>query len=189
MAGASLAGGFACPSIDAAHAFRAILGAMAEPGTIVPMTGAAPPAPMPVAAGALALTLCDPSTPLVLMPSLDGPALRAWLAFHTGAPIAPPETAQFVFGDWHELSDFGRFRQGDPAFPDRSATLVITVDALVDGGAVLRGPGIEDHRRLSLPDLAPFQANAARYPLGVDVILVAGAELAAVPRTVRVEAG
>jgi Uncharacterized enzyme of phosphonate metabolism len=41
----TLDGGFATPPVDAAHAFRAIMTAMAQPGTIVTLAGAVPPAP------------------------------------------------------------------------------------------------------------------------------------------------
>lgn len=189
MAENILAGGFATPSVDAAIAFRGIMAAMAEPGTIHQLDGASPPAPMPVAAGALALTLCDPTTPVHLMPSLDTEAVRQWLAFHTGAPLAAENKAEFVFGTWDELAEFTRFRQGTAEYPDRSATLVAMVASLEAGGAILRGPGIKESRPLNLPALAPFQANAELYPLGVDVILVAAASLAAIPRSITVEAG
>ena len=45
-----LSGGFADPPADAAHAFRAIMQAMARPGTIHDVTGARPPAPLSIAA-------------------------------------------------------------------------------------------------------------------------------------------
>ncbi|PTE19456.1 carbon-phosphorus lyase subunit PhnH, partial [Cereibacter changlensis JA139] len=42
----ALSGGFAAPPIESATAFRAMLEAMARPGTIVTLTGAEPPAPL-----------------------------------------------------------------------------------------------------------------------------------------------
>jgi alpha-D-ribose 1-methylphosphonate 5-triphosphate synthase subunit PhnH len=77
----TLDGGFATPPVDAAHAFRAIMTAMAQPGTIVTLAGAVPPAPVSVAAGVALLTLCDPETPLFLG------ARRTIRAFATGSPF------------------------------------------------------------------------------------------------------
>ena len=62
----TLDGGFADPATDAAHAFRAVMEAMARPGTLREITGATPPAPLSPAAGAAILTLCDTDTPLHL---------------------------------------------------------------------------------------------------------------------------
>ena len=187
MAENSLAGGFAAPAVNSAVAFRGIIMAMAEPGRIMPVSGGIPPRPMDSAAGVLALTLCDPTTPVGLMPSMDQPAIREWLTFHTGAPIIAPGEAEFVFGRFDEMADFTVFRQGTSEYPDRSATLVAAVASLENSGAVLRGPGIKESRALNLPDVTPFQANAALYPLGVDVVMVAGGDLVAIPRSTRVE--
>ena len=46
-----LAGGFHDPAPQSAHAFRALLDAMARPGRIHQVSGALPPAPLSVAAG------------------------------------------------------------------------------------------------------------------------------------------
>ena len=45
-----LEGGFADLPVDASHAFRAVMTAMARPGDIAQVSGALPPAPMTVAA-------------------------------------------------------------------------------------------------------------------------------------------
>ena len=86
----SYGGGFATPPVDAANAFRAAMNAMARPGTVQDITGAEPPAGISAAAGCLLLTLCDPETGIYLAPDVDCPALRSWLAFHTGAPLLRP---------------------------------------------------------------------------------------------------
>ena len=87
MQDAVLEGGFSEAPVEAARAFRAALEAMARPGRIETVAGAAPPAPASSAAGALLLTLCDPETPLHLAGRWDGPALRDWVRFHCGAPL------------------------------------------------------------------------------------------------------
>lgn len=180
-----LSGGFADPAPDSARAFRAILQAMARPGTINGIAGAAPPAPLSPAAGAVLLTLCDRTTPLFLAPSHDTPALRDWITFHCAAPFCAAEEAAFALGDWASLPH-DRLAIGDPEYPDRAATLIVELPALTAEGATLTGPGIRDTATLSLPDAGVFAANHARYPLGWDAILTCGDRLAAVPRSTAI---
>ncbi|MGB8621583.1 MAG: phosphonate C-P lyase system protein PhnH [Paracoccaceae bacterium] len=185
----TLTGGFAEMPVQSARAFRAALNAMARPGRIEAISGAAPPAPLSPAAGTLLLTLTDHETPVHLAPSHDTPALRNWLTFHTGAPLSQPGEATFAVGDWAALQPLERFRIGVPEYPDRSATLVVEMDALEAGGARLTGPGIKGEAALSLPDVVALQKNALLFPLGLDFYFTAGERLAALPRTTRVEAG
>lgn len=182
-------GGFADPPVDAARAFRSILDAMARPGRIVAMAGAAAPAPASPAAAAVLLTLADNATPVHLAGTHDAPALRDWMRFHTDAPIASRAAARFALGTWEALIPLEDYACGTPEYPDASATLVVELDRLEPAGARLSGPGIKTQAWLSLPDVGRFAANAARFPLGVDFILTCGDRLAALPRTTRVEAG
>ena len=184
---AQLEGGFADLSRDAAHAFRAALQAMARPGRIETMAGVAPPAPCSVAAGALVLTLCDTTTPLYLAPSHDDAGLRQWIAFHTGAPIVGREQAMFALGTWDALCPVDRFSIGTSAYPDRSATLIVELAELSGAGASLRGPGIKERAQLSLPEIAAFQDNRRRFPLGFDCYFTCGGRLAGLPRSTHVE--
>ncbi len=96
----SLEGGFENAPIDAAHAFRVAMRAMARPGEIETILGAKPPEPMSVAAGVLVLTLCDPDTPVYLADSHDTQEIRDWITFQTGAPFAPRTEAMFAIGSW-----------------------------------------------------------------------------------------
>ena len=187
MITAQLDGGFADQSHDAAHAFRAALQAMARPGRIETVALAHPPAPCSQAAGALILTLCDTTTPLYLAPSHDDAGLRQWIAFHTGAPIVGPAQAIFALGTWGALCPVDRFAIGTPAYPDRSATLIVEMDRLTDKGATLKGPGIKERAQLSLPEIAAFQDNRRRFPLGFDCYFTCGDRLAGLPRSTQVE--
>lgn len=182
----TLQGGFADPPRESAHAFRAAIGALARPGTIHHVSSARPPAPLSPAAGALVLTLCDPDTPLYLAPSHDVADLRDWIAFHTGAPLAGHTTCTFAIGTWEALVPLSSYPQGTPEYPDRSATLIVEVPSLHGPGTVLRGPGIRDSVSLPLPDSAALAANAALFPLGLDMFLTCGADLAALPRSTRI---
>jgi len=184
---AILTGGFADPSTQSAHAFRALLEAMARPGRIFAVQGAEPPAPASIAAGVALLTLTDATTPLHLAGAADCEALRGWIGFHSGAPLVAAERARFALGTWQALQPVSRFRIGEPSYPDRSATLIVEMDRLEPEGARLTGPGIETEARLSLPETAAFRANRALFPLGFDCILTCGDRLAALPRSTIVE--
>jgi alpha-D-ribose 1-methylphosphonate 5-triphosphate synthase subunit PhnH len=185
--------------LAAQAAFRAVLGAMAAPGTVRPVaaTTAAPPALAAAAAG-VALTLCDHDTPVWLDAALRADdEVAAWLRLHCGCRIvAEPRAAVFAFiGAPRELPPIDVFGLGTPDYPDRSATIVLQVASLHGGPPLaLCGPGIRDRQVLcaiGLPDdmLARLAANRALFPRGVDFILAAPSEIAALPRSVRLAHG
>lgn len=184
-----LDGGFDDPARDAAHVFRATVQALARPGRIETVAGAQAPAPCSPAASALLLSLCDQTTGLYLAPSHDTEALRGWITFHTGAPLVEAARAMFALGTWGTIAPIDRFAIGTSEYPDRAATLIIELETLSASGAVLRGPGIADKAALSLPEIAPFQANRAQFPLGVDCFFTCGASLAGLPRSTHVSEG
>ena len=183
----ALSGGFAEGPIQSARAFRAILEAMARPGTIQTVAGAAPPAPLSTAAGVALLTLTDPTTPLHLAGKADCHAVRDWVAFHIGAPLVTAEAAAFALGTWDALQPVTRFKIGDPDYPDRAATLIVETDRLTNHGPALTGPGIALAAWLNLPETAAFRANRALFPLGFDCLFTAGTQIAGLPRSTRVE--
>ena len=76
--------------------------------------------------------------------------------------------------------------------PERSTTLIVQLPAL-DGGPPMRanGPGLAAPVTLApagLPDgfWAQWADNRARFPSGVDLVLVAGDAIVGLPRTTRV---
>ncbi|MEP3439955.1 MAG: phosphonate C-P lyase system protein PhnH [Sulfitobacter sp.] len=180
-----LEGGFDDPAVDASHAFRAVMTAMARPGDILSVGGAQPPAPLGVAAGVVLLTLCDAETPIFLGGGYDTGPLRDWITFHIGAPFVRAQDAMFAIGTWRDLP-LGDFSCGTPEYPDRSATLIVEQADLTATGMMLTGPGIETHAQLSLPETQAFQQNARRFPLGLDFIFTSADRLAALPRTTKV---
>lgn len=182
----ALEGGFAQPPHQSAHAFRAIMEAMARPGTLHDIGGARAPAPLSVAAGTALLTLCDPDTPVHLAGSTDRPEVRDWIAFHIGAPVCGPDGCHFALGAWDDLQPLGRFPVGTTEYPDRSATLIVEMPELAAIGARLRGPGIRDVAALSLPETAAFADNHRLFPLGLDFLFTCGSRLAALPRSTKV---
>ena len=181
----TLSGGFADPATQSAHAFRSVMEAMARPGTIQDIHGAAPPAPLSPAMGAVLLTLCDTETPVYLAGDMDCEAARAWLAFHTGAPFVGPAHCMFAVGKWDALAPLAVYPIGTSEYPDRSATLIVECSELAPG-ATLTGPGIKETATLSLPDVEAFQANQTLFPLGLDFIFTCGECLAALPRSTEV---
>lgn len=191
----ALDGGFSDPVFDAQAAFRAVMDAMAEPGTYRPIEATAmPPFPLSPTAGALAMTLCDQDTAIWLDASLATEAVIAWLRYQTGATIVDdPAQAQFAYvADPSSMPKLDAFAQGSQDYPDRSTTLVLIVDAL-DGGEplILEGPGIAKRSSLAPTALpgdfrAQWRDNGARFPRGVDLVFAARRELASLPRTTRI---
>jgi len=191
-----LAPAFVDPVRASQAVFRAVVDAMAHPGTIVAIGELArAPQPLSLAAAAVALTLLDCETPVWLDPALaQSRDIAAWLRFHTGAPLtADPRQAAFgVIADPPSMPQFEVFSQGSMEYPDGAATLVLQVDRLSDnGGFCLSGPGIKASRPLlALPLPADFavrmHANRALFPRGLDIILASDTTLAALPRSVHV---
>jgi len=195
---AAMEGGFARPVFDAQSVFRALMEAMARPGSVQAILALAwPPAPLTPEAGAIALTLCDHDTPVWLDAALAcEEVVRAWLAFQTGAPSTDVQAeAQFAFAaDPAILPALDNFAQGTQTYPDRSTTLVLQVETLDRGTPLtLKGPGIETQACLA-PEPLPrhfveqWAENNARFPRGVDLVLVAREAIAALPRTTRIAA-
>jgi alpha-D-ribose 1-methylphosphonate 5-triphosphate synthase subunit PhnH len=194
MSAAVLAPGFGDPVADAQGCFRALLDAMSRPGLVrrVPAE-VRPPGALAPAAAAVVLALADAATPVWTDAGADA---AAWLAFHAGCPlVASPAGASFVLAcGAPPLLD--SLDHGTDEEPHHSATLVAQVEALEGGrgGWRLTGPGIETEHRLRVAGLpegfaAQWAANRAAFPRGVDVILCAGRDLAALPRTVAIEEG
>ncbi|MCV9966254.1 phosphonate C-P lyase system protein PhnH [Pararhizobium sp. BT-229] len=188
------AGAFSEPVFQSQAVFRALMDAMARPGTITPLGASAmPAAPLGAGSGAIALTLCDDGTPVWLSPALAASSVPAWLSFHTGAPLTEvkPE-ARFVFVEAGGIvPGFNQFALGTQEYPDRSATLVLEIGSLEGGPEfVATGPGIKDEAIIAptgLPDifLTLWTENRALFPRGVDLVLVAGTDILCLPRTTK----
>lgn len=197
MEAQTIEGGFGNPVLNAQIVFRAVMDAMARPGTVTPIPVLArPPAPLCPSTAAVALALCDHDTPLWLdtFPQAS-PAVKSWLGFHTGAPMArtPDEALFAVVAAPGELISLDNFAQGTQEYPDRSATLILQVETLSAGSRLLlEGPGIEKAASLS-PSPLPrhfveqWKQNNQRFPRGVDVILAAPEGVACLPRTTRIQ--
>jgi alpha-D-ribose 1-methylphosphonate 5-triphosphate synthase subunit PhnH len=163
------------PTVDVLHtqrAFRALLAAMAEPGTVQRLPGA----------GGL---------PLVLATLVDHEVTVAW----PGDPQWPDADFVVVPGGCSG-GELARARQGSLLDPALGATAIYQVAAVGAGPLALSlsGPGVGSAPRvLRLTGLAGeevdlLQQSRARYPLGVDVVLIDGdGRCAALPRSTTLE--
>lgn len=187
--------GFTDPVFQSQAAFRALLGALSEPG--MPQTisgGIAPPEGLHAATATALLTLADYETPIWLPPALrDGPA-GAWLRFHCGAALVeePGQAAFAVIDGAAPAPLLIEFNAGNDQFPDRSTTIIVQCAAFDGGEAVtMTGPGILGSRSIAPAGLRPgfwaeVAANNAAYPLGVDLLLSHGDAVLGLPRSTQI---
>jgi alpha-D-ribose 1-methylphosphonate 5-triphosphate synthase subunit PhnH len=194
---AELPAGFADKVLSAQSTFRAVMDAMARPGSVQRIrTAAGMPAPMMHGTAAIALTLFDHDTPVWLDSAMSAtPDVAKWLKFHTSAPvIADSLVSSFaVIGDAQNLPPLDRFAFGSNEYPDRSTTLILQVDSLTSGPTFeLTGPGIDGAAVLqaTIPAnlLEQLEINATLFPRGIDVVLVHDDAIVAIPRTTRLAA-
>lgn len=192
----AIAPGFHDPVFQSQATFRAVLDALAEPGSERAVDGLTEaPAPLSPVAAAVIATLADFETTVWRDAALRNPEIEAWLAFHTGAPaVLDPARAVFaVIGAAEDCPDFADFALGTDVDPSTSTTLVLQVAGFAEGRRYrLSGPGIDGAREVTIAgapaDLAArLAANRALFPRGVDLILAGPASVMGLPRTTRLE--
>lgn len=185
------AAGFHDPVQQSQQAFRILLDAMARPGRVMDQAFDCghPEGLSPVLAAGL-LTLADLDTPVWLGAGFDTPAMRDWLRFHTGAPLAAkPDQAALALLDAAAMPTLENFSLGSDEAPERGATLLVQVPSL-DGAAAMtwRGPGIKDSVAMPLCglDAALWRQRAqlsAVFPRGLDIYLGCGRQVIGLPRS------
>jgi alpha-D-ribose 1-methylphosphonate 5-triphosphate synthase subunit PhnH len=176
-------------------AFRALLDAMARPGTVARVAPHAEGGEM-AAAVALLEAVLDHEVAFALLP--DDPPTRDALLRYTGSRVAAPERADFLLCRGPGLDEGLRVaRDGELEYPDRGATIVALVDAVAAGpvaGEPLRlaGPGINGSIEVWVAGLTAAQRSAfadrnGGLPLGVDLVLVApDGRFTCLPRYTRI---
>jgi alpha-D-ribose 1-methylphosphonate 5-triphosphate synthase subunit PhnH len=174
----------------AQRTFRALLSALAHPGRVVPIDefSDAPPE-LGGALAAAAFALFDRDVAVWIAPR-TAPAVRAWCA-QTGCRfVASPVEADFaVLLDVGDALPLERWNSGTSEDPERSASLLLGVDALSGGMRVeLAGPGIENGIPIDPRGPTPrfwreWAANTARYPLGIDCFFFDARNVMGLPRT------
>lgn len=110
-----------------------------------------------------------------------------------GAHLASPEKAQFVVCQGQCPPDFLP-ALGSLENPEQGATLILIADSFAAGVRVhLSGPGIPDETAVCMQGIDPTwwqkreQWNSG-FPMGVDMIVVAGRQVLGLPRTTRLTA-
>jgi alpha-D-ribose 1-methylphosphonate 5-triphosphate synthase subunit PhnH len=188
--------GLGAPVVDSQEIFRAVLEAMGRPGRIVDVrVPDEVPSTLHPATGAICLALADLETPVWLDRGVRTGEVMEYLRFHCGVPfVSDPAAARFaVVAEPMTMLPLAAFHVGTDEEPAQSTTVIIQVASLEPGdGCRLTGPGIAADRRLGVVGVpAAFwpqlRDNHAAFPRGVDVVLVAGSRIAALPRTVRPE--
>jgi len=190
---AALAYGFRDPVFDAQRAFRAVMNALARPGSVQGLGVALdPPAPLTPGLAAIALTLADHEAPLWLDETLQASPAADYLRFHTGAAIvADPALAAFALvADPGRCPPLAAFAAGTQDYPDRSTPLVLAVADLAARSMAIEGPGIASRASFAAAPLPPdfaaqWRANGALFPRGVDCLFTHGADVVGLPRTTR----
>lgn len=191
-----IAPGFSDPVFQSQAAFRALLAALSEPGTLQQVAGQiTPPEGIATATATALLTLADYETPVWLPEALRSGLAGAWLRFHCGAALIddPAEAAFAVIDGTADEPKLSAFNLGTDQFPDRSTTVIMQIAALEGGPALtLSGPGIAGTRTITPHGLRPgftdeLRDNGALYPLGIDVLLAHGEGLIGLPRSTQVE--
>jgi alpha-D-ribose 1-methylphosphonate 5-triphosphate synthase subunit PhnH len=175
-------------------AFRALMECFARPGEIRTLDGVAAPAPLAPATAALIQSLADYETPIWLDPSLARvPAVGEWIRFQTGAPLVKEmrNAAFALIGNPSDMPEFEQFALGTEEYPDRSTTLIVQVERFTGQPITIKGPGVKAARKLAaepLPDdfATRLTANRELFPRGIDLVLVAGEQVMALPRSIRV---
>jgi alpha-D-ribose 1-methylphosphonate 5-triphosphate synthase subunit PhnH len=192
---AELPAGFVDKVLSAQSTFRSVMEAMARPGRVQQViAGVGTPGPLMPGAAAIALTLFDHDTPIWLDARMrQSSQVAKWLKFHGGAPVVDDSSISSfaLIGDGGALPDLSRFAIGSNEYPDRSTTLVVQVQSLSHGRAYeLRGPGIDGTMtlRATIEPTDLFERlsiNETLFPRGIDVVLVSGDAIVAIPRTTR----
>lgn len=145
-------------------------------------------------------TLSDDAMLLTLATLLDG--ATSFADVHGLVPAldhtrletvnATPETAHFVLVDGAQAPEF-KPDLGTLESPEGGATLLVAVASISTGKPyTLSGPGIDGVRNITVQGLNPAWIDAreswnAAFPMGVDIVLLSGTQVMALPRTTRIK--
>jgi len=187
-------GGFENAPAQCASVFRAVLMAMARPGTLHEISyKIRPPALLSPTTAAVVLTLADQDTPLWLSPALTNRQVESYIKFHTGAPLVGEQSSStFAVFKSTQRPELSTFSVGTAEYPDKSATLILQIDEKAAPTTVsMQGPGIEHDLTVSLPGLDQdfwhfVQTNHQLYPRGLDFLFCLSDGIIACPRTSKI---
>lgn len=206
-----LIAGFENPVAQCQQAFRQLLSATSEPGTLQPMVATdSQPGGLNAASWSLALSLFDADCSVWLSPALAAqPALVSNLLFHCQTRLVEhADEADFALCNADELETLQQFSFGSAEYPATSTSLIVQVPALSAEHALetsseavsetasetaswtLTGPGIEFSRTLRVTGLQEglqqeLIHSRNRFPCGIDCFFTCGRMLAALPRSTQ----
>lgn len=195
-----LIAGFENPVAQFQQAFRQLLSATSEPGTLQPMVATDnQPDGLNAASWSLALSLFDADCSVWLSPALAAqPALVSNLLFHCQTRLVEhADEADFALCNADELDTLQQFSFGSAEYPATSTSLIVQVPALSDENALeteswtLTGPGIEFSRNLHVAGLQEglqqeLIHSRNRFPCGIDCFFTCDRTLAALPRSTQI---
>jgi len=166
--------------------FRLLLDAMAHPGCCYELNAVLIKGltALPVLATLLdaEVSLADPYN---LLREKDWSMLQAKTAL--------PAQADYILCNGSHVPNFAP-KLGALPCPEQSATLLLTIDQIGHGdiNIKLSGPGIQGFESLAIKGLLPQwllkrEEWVSSFPLGVDLMLIAGCQVIAIPRSTKVE--
>jgi alpha-D-ribose 1-methylphosphonate 5-triphosphate synthase subunit PhnH len=175
---------------DSQRIFRAVLDALARPGTLhrLPAAAGYPAALLPL------LALADLSTPACVL--ADGGAWSGTVRALTSAPVTVLGEARLVAALRPVTDDeLSEIRVGTAMAPEEGALVTLAVGGFPPNGptCLLAGPGISGRRELRVAGLPVGFTRARRrltqaFPAGADFLLVApDGTMAGLPRTTLME--
>ena len=165
--------------------YRALLEVMSRPGSVEEIQRAKSDVTYLAVLATLVdgeVSLADPDA---LLDELHWPMLQAQLA--------PADAADYILCRGDQAPSLNP-RLGTLPCPELSATLIIQVESLTEGNLNLQlsGPGVNGKADVNIAGISPAwlaqrEHWVCAFPLGVDMILVDGAAVMALPRTTKVE--
>lgn len=169
--------------------FRAVLDALARPGTLdrLPVIGGCPAPLLPL------LALADLSTPVCLLG--DGADWAGAVRALTSAPVTAVSEARLVTALRPvTAAELAPVRTGTASEPEEGALVTLAVNSFSRNGPSfhLGGPGVPGTAELNVDGLPPGftetrRALTAAFPAGADFLLVApDGRIAGLPRTTLV---
>lgn len=169
--------------------FRAILRAMSQPGTVVPLPGQDDELPVV----RLLSALVDNEVNVAVL-GTGSAQLGTTIHTRTGCHLTPALDADFIVAAEGSTEDvLLTCKKGTLDYPDEGATVIYMVRELAEqnGALQLRGPGIKDERMLDIQglgtqEIAKLRTINSGFPLGVDAMLVTpDGQLACLPRSLK----
>ena len=167
---------------DAQEHFRLILDSMARPGKInvIPMQEIDEPITINNASALIAFALLNTD---VTFCTINDNEAAEFIALHTSAKIADIHTANFVFIDGLQGSEFiSALKTGTLPYPEDSATIIADVTRISEAkmsnsiAITLKGPGISGTETVYVSGLNTglldeLKQQNLEFPLGIDLIL------------------